>query len=433
MRVLRVYHEGRRPEHRLRERALAAVGVDVTLVVPRQWPDADGTTIVPAEGLDIREMRVTRPGDVNRHAYESVGALRRLVADTRPDVVDLHEEPFSVAVHQWLDAVPRSLPVALYTAQNIDKRFPPPFALYERKALQRAAALYPCSSQAASVARGKGASGLIDVLPLGYDAAAFLPGEQAVADPVFTLALVGRLVPEKGVADAVRVLAGLHAVRPTVLLLVGSGPEADRARTLAADLGVAAQLELLPWQSPNALAETFRRTHVALVLSRPTATWVEQFGRVIVEAHASGAVVAGYASGAIPEAAGGAAVLTAVGDHSTLVEELSELSRNEPAFSTLRERGFALSRDRTWAAIGDRHARLYRLLAAGDVPRVELPRSPHARRELARAEFGPPASSTVGDRPFALPLLRNGGAAASMLAKALDAGAELAATRRSRR
>ena len=192
------------------------------------------------------------------------------------------------------------------------------------------------------------------------------------------------------------------------------------------------QLELLSWQGPQELAQIFRQTHVALVLSRPTATWVEQFGRVILEAQASGAIVAGYASGAIPEVAGGAAILVDVGDHASLVAGLGELHSGS-TFAYLRDRGLALSRARTWEAVGERHARLYGRLVADDVPRIDLPRSPHARRELARAEFGPPAPSAAGERPFALPVLRKGGAVVAALATAIDLGAELAATRRPRR
>src|SRR6202043_4225790 len=92
-----------------------------------------------------------------------------LIAELKPNILDVHEEPFSVAARQWLAAAPADLPVVMYTAQNVDKRFPPPFAQYERAAHRRIVALYPCSAQAAAVARGKGFAGFIDVLPLGYD------------------------------------------------------------------------------------------------------------------------------------------------------------------------------------------------------------------------------------------------------------------------
>ena len=55
------------------------------------------------------------------------------------------------------------------------------------------------------------------------------------------------------------------------------------ARARAAALGLADRLELLPWRPASELADIYRGTHVVLVPSRPTTTWVEQFGRVIVE------------------------------------------------------------------------------------------------------------------------------------------------------
>ena len=47
------------------------------------------------------------------------------------------------------------------------------------------------------------------------------------------LALAGRLVPEKGVADAVEVLAEVRRHRNARLVVVGSGPEAARIPELA--------------------------------------------------------------------------------------------------------------------------------------------------------------------------------------------------------
>jgi len=426
MRVLRVYHGGRNSAHRARERALIAAGVDISLVVPAAWPEADDASAF-RDAFPIIELPITRSGDVNRHAYRDPRALRLLIEDVRPDVLDLHEEPFSVASRQWLAAAPVAMPVVMYTAQNVDKRFPPPFAKYEREAYRRVAALYPCSAQAGSVARGKGFDGRIEVLPLAYDEAVFAPGSQSLDDDEIVLALFGRLVPEKGVTDAVRVLAGVHSARPARLVIMGGGPEERAVRTLAAALGVAGRVQLAPWQSIAELAAAYRGAHVVLVPSSPTATWVEQFGRVIVEAQASGAVVAGYASGSIPEVAGSAAILTEVGAISQLTERIVELVVNPADFARRRAQGIAQSAARTWTRVAERQADLYRRVAAGEVERVELPGSPQKRRAAARAEFGATAATTAGTRPFALPLLRRGGPAASALATALDGTAELAA------
>jgi glycosyltransferase involved in cell wall biosynthesis len=422
--IVRVYHGGRDASHRERERALQSAGTDVTLVIPASWPERGAQASLSAEHFRIIEVPVERAGDVNRHAYRNREELHRLIDELKPDILDLHEEPVSVAARQGLAAAPSELPVVMYTAQNVDKRYPPPFSVYERRAHRRVAALYPCSRQAASVARGKGFAGLIDVIPLGYDPQLFHEGEQSLDDDELVLALFGRFLPEKGVRDAVQVLARVNSIRPARLLLAGSGPEERPARELAAVLGVADRLQVELWRPASELAELYRRAHVVLVPSVATPTWVEQFGRVIVEAHASGAVVAGYASGSIPEVAGEAAVLADPGNATQLAERVVTVLGDLDEYARLRARGLALCRTRTWAHVAERQAELYRRVIAGELERLPLPRSPRQRRAVARAEFGPTAATTSDTRPFALPLLRRGGPAASALAALIDAANE---------
>lgn len=426
IRVLRVYHAGRDPQHRRRERALAAAGIDLTLVVPSEWPDAGAETQLSTEPFRVVEAPVRRAGDVNRHAYTDRGAMRRLIDETRPDVLDIHEEPVSVAARQWLRAAPGDLPIVMYSAQNVDKRFPPPFFQYERAAHRRVAALYPCSCQAASVVRGKGFAGVIEVLPLGYDDTVFWPGSQSPDSDEVVLMLVGRLVPEKGVADAVRVLARIHAVRPARLVVIGCGPEETRTRQLAESLGVADRVEFRGWQQGPELASAYRAAHVMLVPSSPTETWIEQFGRVIVEAQASGAVVAGYANGSIPEVAGDAGLLVPTGDVERLAEGIVRAISNPDEFVRRRDAGRRQAATRTWQAVAERQATLYRTMHANKHARIELPRSARQRRAAARAEFGPTALTRGGRRPYALPFLRRNGVIARALATVTDATAELA-------
>ena len=206
MRVLRVYHGGREPEHRARERALVAAGIDVTLVVPSRWQEGGVEPTLSSERFRSsscrcagRAISIATPTQIRRPRPPR--ARRHARPDRRP----------RGAVQRCGAAVARrratGLPVVMYTAQNVDKRYPPPFAQYERAAHGRVAALYPCSRQAAAVARGKGFAGLIEVLPLGYDDTVFRPGEQSLDDDEIVLGLFGRLVPEKGVIDAVEILA----------------------------------------------------------------------------------------------------------------------------------------------------------------------------------------------------------------------------------
>ncbi len=412
MRVLRVYHAGRDPSHRLRERALLEAGVDVTLVVPEVWPEGGAQERLSAEPFRVIELAVSRPSDVNRHTYAT--DVASVIRDVQPDLVDIHEEPFSLATRQWLRAA-GGLPCVSYAAQNVDKRFPPPFAQYERSALSRLAGISPCSAQAASVVRGKGFAGVIEVLPLGRDAAAYHPGEQSSHDDAIVLGLVGRLVPEKGVADALHVLAAVRRSRDARLLVIGQGPEEAPGRVLAGELGLAEAVDWRPWRSGDQMAAAYRSMHVVLLPSRATKTWTEQFGRVIVEAQASGAVVAGYESGSIPEVLGAAGIAVAEGDIPALSVAVTDLLGDEVSYQHRRSAGLHQVESMTWEQIGRRQLAFYEQVLSRPAP---VP----AGRSAARVEFGAPATLLGGvSRPFALPLLRKDNRATRALGTVLDA------------
>jgi glycosyltransferase involved in cell wall biosynthesis len=432
IRVLRVYHAGRDPAHRRRERALSEAGVDVTLVVPTAWPEVDELT---SEPFAVRPLAVTRSGDVNRHRFADSTALHQVIASTKPDLVDIHEEPFSAVARQCLEVV-HDVPLVMYAAQNLDKRWPPPFAQWEQLAFRRVSGFYPCSRQAASVVRGKGYAGLIRSLPLGYDAAVIHAGDQDVEDTTITLALVGRMVREKGVREAVQVLYDVRrAGRDARLLLVGDGPEAAPALEQAHVLGLTEHVEHIHWLHSGDLAATYRAVHVLLQPSRATSTWVEQFGRTIVEAQASGAVVAGYTSGAIPEVAGEPGVLVPEGDAAALSAAVIALLNDTTEFTRRRSGGLAQSATRTWDAVARAQAAFYATALSATAlsaqPSSLAVGSPARRRALAAQEFGPPATNGIR-RPFALPVLRSVGVAATPLGAAIDAGAEIAGRLRRR-
>ena len=427
VRVLRVYHAGRSEAHRARDRALVALGASVTLVVPAAWAGPENTENAVEPGLRLIELDVIRAGDVNRHRYREPSMLERVIADVRPDVLDVHEEPFSLAARQWLSAAPPELPIVMYTAQNIDKRFPPPFSGYERAALRRVVCLYPCSGQAASVARRKGFAGIIRVIPLGVDAALYRPGKQSLDDPEVVLGLFGRLVPEKGVQEAIHVLAHVLKVRPARLILVGEGPEARVALALARRLGVDQRVVVVSGSSPQEVAAHYRSVHVLLVPSIATTTWAEQFGRVIVEAQASGAVVAGYASGAIPEVAGPPAVVVPEGNLDALAETVGSLVGSVDEWMRRRSAGLTLAEHRTWDRVAAEQLCLYREALVAP-PRASLPRSRVEQQRAASAEFGAPAVTPAGTRPFAYRPLRKGGTLAVLLGAAIDR-AEVVGTR----
>jgi glycosyltransferase involved in cell wall biosynthesis len=99
----------------------------------------------------------------------------------------------------------------------------------------------------AALAAAAGVPGPVLPVSCGIDLARFRPGRDAagfrrahgLAGPGVTLGHVGRLDPEKHVADLVRVLPLLPAAAGVRLLVVGRGHEEDRLRDLARRCGVA--------------------------------------------------------------------------------------------------------------------------------------------------------------------------------------------------
>ena len=433
MKILRVYHAGRDPQHRARERALVALGLDVKLVVPAQWHGPGSQDSLSPEPFEIIELPVLRSGDVNRHSYDEAD-VAAVVGRVEADLLDIHAEPVSIASRQWLAAAQRAgLPTVMYTAQNIDKRYPPPFCYYERAALRTTAGLYPCSRQAASVARGKGFSGPLRVVPLGHDERFFRPVTSIANDrghprKEIVLGMVGRLSPEKGTLDAVRCLANIRRSRPARLKVVGTGPDQHDLVRLARELGVAEHVELQSWASGDALAAAYRDFDILLVPSLATSRWVEQFGRVIVEAQASGTLVAAYKTGAIPEVAGKAALLVSPGDHKRLASEILRTLDDASEVERRRHLGLSHAARCSWHQVALAQSELYEqasvfALTSQNRKAIQTPKGLLATRQQrarARQEYGPTAATPTGSRPFALPVLRAGGPLSTILGLAID-------------
>jgi D-inositol-3-phosphate glycosyltransferase len=143
----------------------------------------------------------------------------------------------------------------------------------------------------------------IEVLPPGVDHRLFSPGDREGARARLrhpggrVLLFVGRIQPLKGLDLAVRALAEID---DAVLWAVGGpsgadGPdELERVQELAADLGVADRLLVLPPRPHHELVDYYRAADVCLVPSR-----TESFGLVALEAAACGTPVVAASVGGL--------------------------------------------------------------------------------------------------------------------------------------
>lgn len=304
--------------------------IDLTVAVPPLW--RDGGLVRRLErrhthGYRLVETPILRPGDFHLHCYPRFGAV---LDAARPALVHVDEEPYNLATFLALRAaLRRGARTLFFTWQNLARRYPPPFAWFERFAYRRANGAIAGSRTAGEVLRGKGYAGPLWTIPqLGVDPDVFHPPVDARADGDAGLRIgyAGRLVAAKGVDVAVAAAAGLDPAVDWRLDIVGDGPEHAALAAQAAAAGVADRVRLRPWLASGDMPDFYRGLDVLVLPSRSTPSWIEQFGRVLIEAMACGVVCVGSDSGEIPHVIGEAGLVAAEGDVAAWRAALSRLA-----------------------------------------------------------------------------------------------------------
>jgi glycosyltransferase involved in cell wall biosynthesis len=300
---------------------IAAAGVDLLALVPPSWKDERGEMRlerVYTHGYRLEAIPIWRSGDFHLHAYPTLGRhMRRF----QPDIVHIDEEPYNLSAWQALYHARRvGAKTLFFSWQNIERRYPPPFSWGERWMLDHVDYALMGTESAADVWRAKGYRGAMHVIPqFGTDPDLFRPAERA--DRPFTVGFFGRLVEEKGVGVLIAALGRLGGGWRA--LIVGGGAEADRLKAQAAPFGerIAFREQVPSVEMPS----LYQQVDVLVLPSLTRSNWKEQFGRVLVEALASGVPVIGSDSGAIPDVIGGAGLIVPEGDAAALAAALERV------------------------------------------------------------------------------------------------------------
>jgi glycosyltransferase involved in cell wall biosynthesis len=190
----------------------------------------------------------------------------------------------------------------------------------------------------------------IRICPPGIDTARFAASTRATATDPPTILAPARLVWEKGHQDVLRALALLRrrgdegpAARAR-LVIVGRGPEEQRLRAYAAELGVSEQVEFRGFIPYEEMPSVYAGAACLVLASLPTTHWEEQFGMVLAEAMAAGVPILAASSGAIPEVTGGTAGLFSPGDWVGLAGLLGQaIGGSETPLRAAGESGYSNS------------------------------------------------------------------------------------------
>ena len=327
--------------------------LDVTLLVPRRWPERAGQ-MVRAEDPAIRNFRLLKAQTVFTgfyYIYFFPGLLYYLLR-YRPDIIYCYEEAHTfiavcvLALRRLF--LPRSV-VLLYAAQNIKKRYPLPFRLFESYCFKRADSILACGARVAETLRSKGYRRDLRVVPLPVDAGAFCPDPDlrtrarrllSLPDNASVVGYVGKLVEEKGLRTLWWAFAEVAAERKDLhLLLAGGGPLLDELRASAKQAGLEDRLRT-PGVVHNTDLPMYLNALDAFVLPSETRpNWREQFGRALVEAMSCGIPSIGSDSGEIPAVAGDGALIFHEGDAHALADQLRHLLLDPASAADLARKG----------------------------------------------------------------------------------------------
>ena len=213
----------------------------------------------------------------------------------------------------------------------------------------------------------------------GVDLDRFRPGSGravrrrlGIADDAVVLLFVGRIQPLKAPDVLLRAAAEMVARDPSLrqrltVLIVGGASGSGTGRPdwltkLAADLGIADRVQLLPPVTPDELAEVYRAATVTVVPS-----YNESFGLVALESQACGTPVVAAAVGGLRTAvaSGRSGVLVEGHDPMAYARVLSDLAQDEPWRARLSAGAAAHAAEFSWSVTAASVVDTYREAIAG--------------------------------------------------------------------
>lgn len=349
---------------------------DVTVVGPARFKGDFRTHEMvrePGERCTIEPVPVYGAARVHTMVY---GWRLRHLLQGPWDLVHCWEEPYVASAAQVAAWTPARVPFIVSTFQNIDKRYPPPFRWFEQYTRSRADGLVAFGRTVFDVAAARGYSmARARIIPPGVDTTRFAPNGEARQrlraslgwdDDVPVVGFLGRFVPEKGLRLLTEVLDRLH--QPWRALLVGSGPLEADLRRWARRYG--SRVVLATTVDHDAVPGWLAAMDVLCAPSQTTGRWREQFGRMIIEAFASGVPVVASDSGEIPHVVADAGIVVPEADTQAWVRELGMLLDEPARRAALGARGRARAqREYEWSAVAQRQAQYFRHIIEGTTAR----------------------------------------------------------------
>jgi phosphatidylinositol alpha-1,6-mannosyltransferase len=350
--------------------------IDVTIAAPRKFKgDFEWHVIEPEPtGSPVRLVGLgSRLSRFISVFHYSQAELRHLLTSAPFDVVHSWEEAYVASGYQTARSVPNASRFCFTTAQNLVNRYPWPFRTFERKGFARADAWVGCGVLVHETMARKGfPTERGHIISLGVDTDAFRPmsevdraavrSQLGLTTPV--VGLMGRLIPEKGIPLLLRALEALPASVPWSFVCLGSGPSEAAVAEWARRHGWESRVKV-KWLKHAEVPRVLPALDVLVAPSQTMPNWREQFGRMLVEAMASGVAIIASDSGEIPHVVGQAGIIAGEKDVNAWTTALTRVLTDASHRAELASQGLARATLFSHRAVADQWAALFDRLVHG--------------------------------------------------------------------
>lgn len=285
------------------------------------------------EGL-VRHEHVSGRGDPTdpMDLRFSRKALRTAVRDLRPDLLHIVADPWTPTAEGGAAAARHvGVPYVVVGTSSVGGARGLAARWQANRIRDEAAGLAGITRPALDLLSREAPAGPRAVLPhVGFT----MPGEPPEHTPqgTLTLAVFGRIVPERGLDLLFDALAQVHG--DWRLKLIGTGPAQEPLERQAQRLGLSSRIEWLGGIPREQLGPIWPAVDAVVAPSRTTPTWVEPTGSLILEAMARRKAVVVSRCGALPDVVSDAGLVVDEADTDALARAMARLVA-EPEFVTV--------------------------------------------------------------------------------------------------
>tara|TARA_R110000868_G_scaffold132380_2_gene343130 strand:- start:57666 stop:58799 length:1134 start_codon:yes stop_codon:yes gene_type:complete len=265
------------------------------------------------------------------------------------DFIHLWEEPYIFSGYQIAKKAKRAgIPYFFVTYQNLNKRYPFPFSYFERYVLKHCKFWVTGAKLVRETLLKRDYPATKNkMIPLSINDNIFYPAKDAAEKESIKrelglsgklICFLGRIVSDKGIDILLPALENIK--EPFSLLILGAGPEQEKVELWVSRHRLQDRVKIL-LAKHHEVPRFLRACDIVVAPSQTMSNWVEQFGRMLVEAFASEVAVIGSTSGEIPHVIGDAGLVVNEKDINAWTKAISKLLSDDQFRMDLAAKGRA--------------------------------------------------------------------------------------------